>query len=129
MMTDTTEKQKPDTASLWPDWLEIPANYIREVQKIVRLLVEFDEKTGRYAQYENAENHYIRKAVAVSHQENVHIYLKDMGGDIFAIVAHLANPSGRVTTAWVHEDGIHAERQEAELDHPVHKIICMTDLY
>ena len=102
-----------------------------EFQGIVRLLVEFDEKTGRYRKYGDQETHYMRKAISVAEPESLRIFLKHLGGFVYYVVAQLISESGHVSTSWVHEDGIRGERDEFKeiSTHPVHTILCMTDLY
>jgi len=100
-----------------------------EFSKIVQLLVEFDEKTGRNLRYSDPETHFMRRAIASAASEKVRYFLKDLGGFVYAIVAELQSSGGMTATAWIHEDGIRQEREDSEASHPVHKIVCVTDLF
>ncbi|MBL8021490.1 MAG: hypothetical protein JNM27_17605 [Leptospirales bacterium] len=109
-------------------WRELTVKK-EEFCKIVRLLVEFDEKTGRYLKYNDPETHFMRKAVSVADTSRIRIFLRDLGGYVYSVVAELRSLAGTTATAWIHEDGICKEREEAETNHPVHSIVCVTDLY
>ncbi|MCE9597477.1 MAG: hypothetical protein K8S54_05870 [Spirochaetia bacterium] len=100
-----------------------------EFSKIIRLLVEFDEKTGRYLKYNDPETHFMRRAIAVADPAKLRVFLRDLGGFVYSIVAELRSTAGVTSTAWIHEDGIRQEREGAETTHPVHSIVCVTDLY
>lgn len=100
-----------------------------EFSKIIRLLVEFDEKTGRYLKYNDPETHFMRRAIAVADSSRLRVFLRDLGGFVYSVVCELRSPAGVTATAWIHEDGIRNEREGAEENHPVHSIICVTDLY
>ena len=102
-----------------------------EFQKIVNLLVEFDEKTGRYRRYPDRETHFMRKAISVGDTDCMRIFLQHLGGFVYHVVVELSIKGGQVCTGWVHEDGIRVERDEFQESktHPVHSILCMTDLY
>jgi len=102
-----------------------------EFQKIVKLLVDFDETTGRYRRYGDPEAHYMRRSISVADPETLRVFLQDLGGFIYYVVVELKTEGGAVSTSWIHEDGIRAERDEfsEEENHPVHSIVCMTDLY
>jgi len=102
-----------------------------ELINILKILVEFDEKTGRWSRYGSPELHLMRKAVSLSHSENIRIFIQSLGGFVYYVVAELKSVGGFLSTAWIHEDGIRAERDiYSENDsHPVHGILCLTDLY
>ena len=102
-----------------------------EFQKIVKLLVDFDESTGRYRRYGDPESHYMRRSISVSDPDHLRIFIQDLGGFVYYIVVELRTAGGQVSSSWIHEDGIRAERDEFQHmeDHPVHEIVCMTDLY
>ena len=111
-------------------WHELESKK-EEFQKIVRLLVDFDETTGRYRRYGDPETHFMRRSVSVADADRLRIFLCPLGGFVYYIVAELQSGGGCVSTGWVHEDGIRAERDEfrEEKAHPVHSIVCMTDLF
>lgn len=109
-------------------WVQIqPGADSEEFQKIVRLLVEFDEKTGRYLKYNDPETHFMRRAASVA--ASVRFFAKDLGGFIYSVVAIVKNASGHLQTGWVHEDGIKQERIQGDKTHPVNSIVCLTDLF
>ncbi|MDH5655716.1 MAG: hypothetical protein OEZ34_07405 [Spirochaetia bacterium] len=102
-----------------------------EFQKIVKLLVDFDESTGRYRRYGDPESHFMRRSISVSDPELLRIFIQSLGGFIYYIVVELRAQGGQLSSSWIHEDGIRAERDEfkKQEDHPVHSIVCMTDLF
>ncbi len=111
-------------------WAELESQKA-EFQKIVRLLVEFDERTGRYRRFEDPENHFMRKAISIAQPELLRVFLRHLGGFVYFVVTELNTEHGSVSTSWVHEDGIQLERDEfgEQESHPVHSILCLTDLY
>jgi hypothetical protein len=111
------------------EWQQLTVEDNPEFQKIVKLLTEFDDKTGRFISYANPESHYARKAIAIVDPTNLKVYVFPLGGYVYSIVAECTSVSGYIVTAWVHEDGIRQEREDADPEHPVHKIVCLTDLF
>lgn len=111
-------------------WIEVTARK-DEFTKIIRLLVDFDENTGRYRRYQNQASHWLRRAVSVSGPDQTRILIRHQGGFVYSVIAEIRTGSGFAATAWVHEDGIRLERdqKEAEPRHPVHSIVCLTDLF
>ena len=53
-MATSTEKKKQTDRDLWREL----TTRKEEFSKIVKLLVEFDEKTGRYLKYNHPETHW-----------------------------------------------------------------------
>jgi hypothetical protein len=101
-----------------------------EFQEMMRLLVDYDERTGRFHRYDGAELHYLRKTAALAPPDKLRVYLRQVEPFVYAVVVELATDGARVATAWIHEDGIRAEREVwTDPDHPVHGIVCMTDLF
>lgn len=102
-----------------------------DFQGIARLMVEFDEATGRVRRMENQVLHHLRKAASVCDPEDLDVYIRDRGGFEFEIVCSIDLKDGVCATRWIHEDGIKMEREEFREDpgHPVHSIVCMSDLY
>lgn len=90
------------------------------MQGIVRLLTEFDERTGRFRRFKDPETHYCRKAVCSADPGLLTFRVADLGGFVYQVVAEMVNgvddgdlpieASQRLVTVWVHEDGIRAER-------------------
>ena len=109
-------------------WVEIVERK-KEFQDILKLLVEFDERTGRHQRYSDPESHYMRKACVVASAESLKIMARRIDEFVFYIVVRLECASGHEITGWVHEDGIAAERVTASPAHPVHRIVCLTDLF
>ena len=95
------------------------------------MLVEFDERTGRHEYAPLKECHYMRKAIALGEAEHLRVLACAFPSFLYYVAAELKNCQGRVTTCWVHEDGIESERAQKrdEKDHPVHGITCMSDLF
>jgi hypothetical protein len=112
------------------EWREIISEK-REFCGIVKLLVDFDEKTERFRRYAHPETHYMRKAVGVADPAFIRIFIRDCGGYVYHIVSEINTDAGFMSTFWIHEDGIRAEREilKDQLDHPVHSIVCVSDLY
>lgn len=102
-----------------------------EFQEMLRLLLHFDERSGRYRDYSEPELHFMRKAVAVADPGGLRIYIRNLGARVYYVVVELQMGGGRMATAYVHEDGIRLEREERadDLQHPVHQITCLSDLY
>jgi len=112
------------------EWIELTSRK-EEFTKIVKLLVGFDETTGRYAKYDNQSSHWLRKAVSVAEPEALRVLLKHLGGFVYSVVTEQRTESGFCVTCWVLEDGIRSEREDkrSEPRHPVHSIVCVSDLY
>lgn len=111
-------------------WKELGEARKNDLLTILRLLVEFDERSGRAAASSEPELHWLRKAMACALDAEVRFFLKPVGGFVFYVVAELSASGGRAATSWVHEDGVQAEREIwAGRQHPVHGILCLTDLY
>ncbi len=108
-------------------WRQLTSAH-QEFQRILRLLLDYDERNEQ--QQEHPELHHLRRSLSVAKTEDICIYLRDMGGYLFHIVAKLNTLGGEAVTAWLHEDGIQAERElrKNEAEHPVHKLLCMSDL-
>ena len=111
-------------------WKEIVSRK-PEFQEMLRLLLHFDERSGRYREYSEPELHFMRKSAAVADPGGLRIYLRDLGGRAYYVVLELQLGGGRLATAYVHEDGIVLEREERadEPEHAVHSVICLTDLF
>lgn len=113
-----------------PLWKEI-VDRKDEFQQMLKLLLAFDEHSGRCRDYREPELHYMRRAVAVADPSLLRIYLRELGRCVYYIVTELHSGGGRLATAYVHEDGIRQEREQFgdEPEHPVHGIVCLSDLY
>lgn len=112
------------------EWVELREEK-GSFQSILRLLTDFDEQTGRYRRFGDPQTHFMRRALAVAEPEQLRIFLKRIGLYVYHVVVECIGPGGAVSTGWVHEDGIRAEREELsdQSAHPVHGILCLTDLY
>jgi len=126
--TATLEFESPEAVWRPPEgWVELKDGK-DEMQRIVSLLVEFDEKTGRVNRYRDKASHWMRKAVAVCDPGDLTLYVKHSLDWSYCVTAHINSNAGIVKTSWVHEDGIRAERATASPEHAVHKIVCLSDL-
>lgn len=107
------------------NWIEVKKGK-EDFQKILKILIDFDEKTGRHVR----EDHYFRKAISVCDISNLRIFMKETEKAFFSIVVELRS-NGICVTSWLHEDGIALEREQFAADkrHPVHTIVCMTDIH
>jgi len=110
-----------------PCWMELRDGQA-EMQKIIHLLVDFDERTGRFKRFEDQSSHWMRKAVSVCNPKDLRIFAKRTAEWVYLVSVHALTNAGSVRTSWVHEDGIRMERDSAPADHPVHTIVCLTDL-
>ncbi|HBS07150.1 MAG TPA: hypothetical protein DEA96_19410 [Leptospiraceae bacterium] len=112
------------------EWREIQKGK-ESFQEIVKMLVEFDERTGRHSYAPLKECHYMRKAISVGDPENLLVMACAYPSHLYYVTARLSNQQGKVTTCWVHEDGVAAERldRKEEESHPVHQIVCLTDIF
>ncbi|MCR9143938.1 MAG: hypothetical protein NXI24_16955 [bacterium] len=111
-------------------WKEI-VDRKKEFQEMLRLLLHFDERSGRFREYSEPELHFMRKSAAVADAGGLRVYLRDLGARIYYVVLEVQLGGGRLSTAYVHEDGISLERANRceEPEHPVHHVTCLTDLY
>lgn len=135
MEEDESEEQHGSSGSvaerMAPDDRRELTGRKNEFQEILRLLVEFDERTGRYRRATQPELHLMRKALVAAEAKDLKIFVRALGGFVYHVTVSLQVQSGRLTTSWVHEDGIRSERDvfREEGAHPVHNIVCLTDLY
>ena len=93
----------------------------KEFQAIIHIL-------NRYYSLNGVKNEF-REKLVLSNSESFTVKLKAMAGNSFSVLVELNN----VLETWVHIDGIVEERkiqtEKGNLDHPVFKIVCLTDLY
>ena len=106
------------------NWTEI--NRKEEFQRILNLLIEFEERTGRHKKYGDPKIHDQRKKIAHAKPEKIRIFAKHRGGFMFHIVIEYEEFSAEL----ILDDGIMEERDEFRHnpDHVVHTIVCTTDL-
>lgn len=97
---------------------------------ILKLLVDFDERSFRANLAGVMMSHCMRKAVAHAHPGEVRVFLKPLQGFLYHVVAEINHDTGSLSTGWHHEDGIPEERtwHGDYRDHPVHGIDCVTDI-
>ncbi len=105
---------------------------IDQFQYILQLLIAYEEK--EYAIKKALPLpwlFHLRRALSVCPCEQVRVFMKNLGGYLFHIVMQAEDLGGRVSASWLHEDGIQAERDRniTVQDHPVHTILCLSDLY
>ncbi|MCE9597048.1 MAG: hypothetical protein K8S54_03690 [Spirochaetia bacterium] len=56
--------------------------------------------------------------------------MKHLGQFVYSVIIQNETESGPTVSTYTHEDGIRKKREEhTGDDHPVHKIVCLTDLY
>ncbi|HNN76700.1 MAG TPA: hypothetical protein PKN93_18775 [Leptospiraceae bacterium] len=107
------------------EYVELNESDVSDMQRIVRLLTEYDEKTGRYLSYkDDPETHFARKAIGAA-SSGVRFVVRDLGGFVYSVIAYYEGSGSRIATAWVHEDGIQQER-ESGMQIP-ESIRCLTD--
>ncbi|MCE9598384.1 MAG: hypothetical protein K8S54_10490 [Spirochaetia bacterium] len=119
-------------AALYNEHVEKWKELIRrkeEFLRILQLLVEFDERTGRHLKYEDGETHYLRRAVCTADPSRTRILIRDLGSYMYSVVCETRNTSALAVIAYIHEDGIRVERDKCDPDHPTQSITCVTDLF
>ncbi len=99
-----------------------------EFQNILSLLVEHEKNAPHLDEHWLS---YLRQSLCVCNPNLLRIFLCDLGAYLFHVVCQLEETGARMATAWMHEDGIQAERDFyiKEDDHPIHSVVCMTDFY
>ena len=94
----------------------------KEFQAIIHIV-------NKYYALNNGVKNEFREKLVLSNSENFSVKLKLMAGNTFSVLVELNN----VLETWVHIDGIVEERkimtEKGNLDHPVFKIVCLSDLY
>ena len=94
----------------------------KEFQAIIHIL-------NRYYSLNNGVKNEFREKLVLANSESFTVKIKSLMGNSFSVLVELNN----VLETWVHIDGIVEERktmtEKGNLDHPVFKIVCLTDLY
>ena len=94
----------------------------KEFQAIIHIL-------NRYYSLNNGVKNEFREKLVLANSESFTVKLKAMAGNSFSVLVELDN----ALETWIHLDGIVEEREtmteKGNLDHPVFKIVCLTDLY
>ncbi len=121
---DTTKTKTPvkTAKAVKENWKEIKNETDKkEFQKIIHIL-------NRYYALSGVKNEF-REKLVLANSESFTVKLKAMAGNAFSVLVELDN----VLETWIHLDGIVEERktmtEKGNLDHPVFKIVCLTDLY
>lgn len=111
-------------------WRELKQGH-GEFQKILRILVKHEKQKLKDENSLLNWLFYMREALCACDPKQLRLFLCNLGGYLFHIVAEAEGASGHLVTSWLHEDGIQAERDLNLLDktHPVHHLVCMTDFY
>lgn len=112
-------------------WMEIAREDIDGFQDMVRLLVDFDNKTGRWRRYGDPEIHYMRAAIGECDPNGLRALVvpEEQRDHVYSVIAQFRGPGGCAITEWTHEDSIMQDRCRADPEHPVHQIPCLTDMY
>jgi hypothetical protein len=112
------KKKRPAGASLakTPD---MPDERWRELQErkgeYLEICREIEEENAFFAH--------------VADPERLRVFFQHLGGYVYYVVLESLANGERVCTSIVHDDGIRAARDETEPAHPVHDVLCVTDLY
>lgn len=119
-----------ENIQLHKDWQELKEKK-NEFQSMTKLLLEFDERSGRLKYRSNQSLHYIRKAISICEPELLQVWLRHQAAYIYEVIVFGMENQSMYSTSWLHEDGIWIERQryQSQPNHPVHDIVCLTDLY
>ena len=122
---DTTKTKTPvkTAKAVKETWKEIKEETDKkEFQAIIHIV-------NKYYALNNGVKNEFREKLVLSNSENFSVKLKAMAGNSFSVLVELNN----VLETWIHLDGIVEERktmtEKGNLDHPVFKIVCLTDLY
>lgn len=104
-----------------------------KMQEIVRLLTDFDIKTGRHLKYPDLHRHYERCAIAHCPTDSLTFVITEMENQQYTYIVQATSNDTQskdyVKTEWIYEDGIKMERREENKEHPVHRIVCLTDMF
>ncbi len=109
------------------NWRELESHH-KTFQKILQLLVQ-NEKISKTNK--NLCLFYMRQSICHCQPDQIRFYFRDLKNYLFHVVAEISVPGGEMATAWLHEDGIQAERDRQHHDavNPVHHLFCLQDLY
>lgn len=111
-------------------WREL-INKKAEFLKIVQLLLDYDERSQRLGRTVPPALHYLRRALVLSPPDTLQVFLRNLGGYRYEVIVYHTSGWGTAATTWLHEDAIQVEREQAATtrSHPVHRILCLTDLF
>ena len=122
---DTTKTKTPvkTAKAVKETWKEIKEETDKkEFQAIIHIV-------NKYYALNNGVKNEFREKLVLANSESFTVKLKLMAGNTFSVLVELNN----VLETWVHIDGIVEERkimtEKGNLDHPVFKIVCLSDLY
>ena len=130
-----TKRKNVDTRKVKVEKLPKTAKAVKETWKEIK--EETDKKefqaiihiVNKYYALNNGVKNEFREKLVLSNSENFSVKLKAMAGNSFSVLVELNN----VLETWIHLDGIVEERktmtEKGNLEHPVFKIVCLTDLY
>ena len=122
---DTTKTKTPvkTAKAVKETWKEIKEETDKkEFQAIIHIV-------NKYYALNNGVKNEFREKLVLANSESFTVKLKAMAGNAFSVLVELDN----VLETWIHLDGIVEERktmtEKGNLEHPVFKIVCLTDLY
>lgn len=109
-------------------WKKVGSKQVEDFQKILKVLVRFHDAV--LSEGEKSQSHEFRKRlsemVVMERTRKVQIYLRKFGKYEYLVYADMNGE----TESWLHVDGIAEEREQLKgKDHPVHTIVCMSDIY
>lgn len=107
-------------------WKKVGSKQVEDFQKILKVLVRFYDAVLSEREEKN-QSHEFRKALSqMTDTKKVEIYLRKFGKYEYLVYADMNGE----TESWIHVDGIAEEREQLKgKDHPVHTIVCMSDIY
>ena len=122
---DTTKTKTPvkTAKAVKETWKEIKEETDKkEFQAIIHIV-------NKYYALNNGVKNEFREKLVLANSESFTVKIKSLMGNSFSVLVELNN----VLETWVHIDGIVEERkimtEKGNLDHPVFKIVCLSDLY
>lgn len=107
---------------------------IKQYQKLLEPILQFEERSGRLASYtiDSKIGFYCRKAIAVCEPRSLEItVIPEKGASfIYKINATIKTKVSTIQTSWLHDDAVMEERKLYKDDptHPINTIRSLTDI-
>jgi hypothetical protein len=103
-------------------------NNVEPFQEILNLLLRFEERMNPA---DLDALHFMRRAVSAADPDDLTVLLGRLEDNLYYVCVRLETEGGQLRTSWLHEDEIYREREiySDDSSHPVHQILCLTDLY
>ena len=107
-------------------WKKVGSKQVEDFQNILKVLVRFYDTVLSEREEKNQSHEFRKKLSEMTDTKKVEIYLRKFGKYEYLIYADVNGEAD----SWIHVDGIAEEREQLKgKDHPVHAIVCMSDIY